>query len=109
MRLPRLRFSMGRMMATVAVIALALVNAELITLLLIFIGSVVAIWSLLAAPTDDPPHRWAIPYFVTLTCLYLPFAWLIGGDSWDSHRWIWIKHWPILPRLLAPGRRSTWG
>src|SRR4051812_43452495 len=67
MRLPRLRSAMGRMMAAVAVIAAAFVDAGFIALVLISIGPVVATWSLVATPTDDPPHRRAIPDFVTPT------------------------------------------
>ena len=37
-----------------------------------------------------------------LTCLYVPYAWLLLiPDPWDSYRWQWIRMWPILPGLLV--------
>jgi hypothetical protein len=101
MRLPRLRITVGRLMIAVAVIALGLVNAQLITLLLILIGSVVAIRSLLAEPTGGRSRHWGVSYFVTLACLYLPFAWVVWDYPWDSYRWGWIKLWPVLPGIIA--------
>jgi hypothetical protein len=97
----RLRFTVQRMMATVAVLALALFDARLTTFLLLASGAAVAVRSLLAGPTGGRPRPWAVPYLVTLACLYLPFAWVLGDYPWDSYRWHWIKLWPVLPGLVA--------
>jgi hypothetical protein len=101
MRLPRLRFTVGRLMVAVAVIALAIFNAQLTTLLFVLIGSAVAIRSLLAEPAGGRSRHWAVSYFVTLACLYLPFAWVVRDYPWDSYRWGWIKLWPVLPGIVA--------
>ena len=101
MRRPRLRFTVRRMMAAVAVIALAFFDARLTTFLVILTTSVVAICSLLAEPGGGRSRHWAVPYFVTLACLYLPFAWVIWDFPWDGYRWHWVKLWPVLPGLVA--------
>ncbi|MFO0892585.1 MAG: hypothetical protein U0790_26015 [Isosphaeraceae bacterium] len=88
-------------MTAVAVIALALVDARLATLVVLAATSAVAIRNLLAGPSGGRSRRWAVPYFVTLGCLYLPFAWVIWGYPWDDYRWHWIKLWPVLPGLVA--------
>jgi hypothetical protein len=88
-------------MVAVAVIAVALYNARLTTILLILIGSFVAIRSLIVEPSGGRSRRWAVSYFVTLACLYLPFAWVVWDYPWDSYRWGWIKLWPVLPGIIA--------
>ena len=54
MRVPRMRFTVRRMMAAVAIIALAFFDARLTTSLVILSASVVAIRSLLAEPKNRP-------------------------------------------------------
>src|SRR5262249_14186004 len=95
------RFTVRRMMAAVAIIALAFFDARLTTSLVILGASVVAIRSLLAEPSGRRSHHWAVPYFVTLSCLYLPFAWVIWDYPWDDCGWHWVKLWPVLPGLVA--------
>jgi hypothetical protein len=89
------------MMSAVVVIALALFDARLTTLLLILFGSVVAIRSFLAEPTGGRARRWGVAYFVSVSCLYLPFAWVLWDYPWDSYRWGWVKLWPVLPGIAA--------
>jgi hypothetical protein len=101
MMTPQVRFTVRRMMAAVAVVALALFDARLTTLLLLAAGAVVAVRSLLAEPSGGRSRPWAVSYLVTLACLYLPFAWVLGAYPWDSYRWHWIKLWPVLPGLVA--------
>jgi hypothetical protein len=88
-------------MAVVAVVALALIDPGLTTFLSILITSAVAIRSLLLEPVGARPRPWAIPYFVTLACLYSPFAWVVWDYPWDGYRWGWVKLWPVLPGLVA--------
>ena len=71
MRLPPVRFTVRRMMAAVAVIALALVSVELATSLLILAVSILAVRSRFVEPVGRRSRRWPIPYLVTLACLYL--------------------------------------
>jgi hypothetical protein len=101
MRVPRVRFTVQGMMAAVAVVALALFDTQLTMLLLLGTGAVLAVGSLLAERTGGRPRPWAVPYLVTLACLYLPFAWVLGDYPWDSYRWHWVKLWPVLPGLVA--------
>jgi hypothetical protein len=101
MRVARARFTVQQLMAAVAVFALALSDAQLTTFVLIVTGAVVAVRSLFAERTGGRSCRWAIPYFVTLACLYLPFAWVLCDYRWDSYRWHWVKLWPVLPGLVA--------
>lgn len=101
MRLTRLRFTVRRMMAAVAVIALALFDARVATFLVILTTSVIAIRSLVAEPSGGRSRPWVVPYFITLACLYLPFAWVIWDYPWDGYRWYWVKLWPVLPGLVA--------
>ena len=38
---------------------------------------------------------------IVLSCLYLPFAWLLTMDyPWDSNRLSWFMLWPVLPGIL---------
>src|SRR4051812_46441592 len=97
MRVPGVRFTLRRMMVGVAVLALALFDARLTTSLLLGTVAVLAVGSLLTGRT----RPWAVPYLVTLACLYLPFAWVLGDYPWDSYRWQWVKLWPVLPGLVA--------
>jgi hypothetical protein len=111
MRLPHVRLTVRRMMFAVAVVASALVRIELATLLLILAVSSLAIRALLAGPTAgrrSPP--WAIPYLVTLACLYLPFGWVLWdapsgrvmrGVFLEDFRWAWFKSWPVLPAFFV--------
>jgi hypothetical protein len=89
------------MMAAVAVLALALFDAGLTTSLLLGTGAVLAVRSLVAGSADGRSRPWAVPYLVTLACLYLPFAWVLGDYPWDSYRWHWVELWPVLPGLVA--------
>ncbi len=98
---PRIRFTVRRLMIAVAVIALAFFDARLATFVVIVSGSLFASCSLLAEPVGGRSRRWAVPFFVSLACLYLPFAWVIWDYPWDDYRWHWIKLWPILPGLAA--------
>src|SRR5262245_11222801 len=100
MRVPRVRLTVRRMMTAVAVAALALFDARLATALLLGGGAVLAAGSLLARTAGGRPCPWAVPYFVTLSCLYLPFAWVIWVYPWGD-RWHWAKLWPVLPGLVA--------
>ena len=39
---------------------------------------------------------------LTMTCIYLPYAWLVVDVErypWHDYRWTWIRMWPILPGL----------
>src|SRR5437879_4940853 len=102
MPLPRVRFTVRRMMFAVTVVATALVRIELATLLLILAVSSLAIRSLLAGPTTGRCSRpWAIPYLLTLACLYLPFGWVMRGVFLEDFRWAWFKSWPVLPAFFA--------
>lgn len=95
------RVSTRWIMAAVAVVALALYDARLTTFLLITIGGGLAFRSLRAGPNDPRFRRWAFPYLVSVACLYLPFAWVLGDFPWDGYRLGWIMLWPVLPGLLA--------
>src|SRR4051812_11410556 len=102
MRLPPVRFTVRRMMAAVAVIALALVSVELATSLLILAVSILAVRSRFAEPVGRRSRRWAIPYLVTLACLYLPLGWVAWDHPWEEEsRWAGIKFWPVSPGLSA--------
>src|SRR5436309_2652787 len=104
MRLPHLQFTVRRMMFAVTVVAVALVRIELATLLLILAVSGLAIRSLLGGPTAARRSRpWAIPYLVTLACLYLPFGWVMWGTPsgrvmqgafFEDYRRAWFGTWP---------------
>jgi hypothetical protein len=89
------------MMIAVAVVALACYDAQLTVFLLILATSAVAIRSRAAEPIGERSRHWAVPYFVTLACLYLPFLWVLWDYPWDSYRWTWVKLWPVLPGLVA--------
>jgi hypothetical protein len=89
------------MMAAVAILALALVDARLATLLFIVTGAAFAVRSLLAGPTAGRTRSWAVPYFVTLACVYLPYAWVLWDFPRDEYRLQWVKLWPVLPGLVA--------
>lgn len=89
------RFTIRGLMIAVVALALLLADPRLGTLLLILAGSV-------AAFVTGKRSRWAVPYGVTLACVYLPYAWLVLIDyPWNSYRWTWVMLWPILPGLLA--------
>lgn len=96
-----LRFTIGRMMIAVAIIALLLLRPELVTLLLLLAGASVAVRSLVRRGHGERSRSWAGPYLVAVACLYLPFAWVILAYPWDDYRWHWIKLWPILPGLVG--------
>ena len=89
-------------MAGVALIALALYAPILTTMLVLSVVSVLLIHSPRRDPVGSSVRSWALPYFVTLACLYLPFAWVLGDHPWDGYRQSWIRIWPILPGLI-PG------
>jgi hypothetical protein len=101
MRLPPVRFTVRRMMAAVAVVALALVSVELATSLLILAVSILAVRSRFVEPVGRRSRRWAIPYLITLTCLYLPWAWVAWDHPWEESRWPWFKSWPVSPGFTA--------
>lgn len=95
------RFTLGRSMAATAVIALALADARLATVLLLAAGCGIALWSLGAGRRDGRSRGRAVAYLATLACLYLPFAWVLGDYPWDGYRWHWIRLAPVLPGLPA--------
>lgn len=101
MRALRVRFTLRGLMLGVVVIALILYSVPLTTLFLVLAGSILAIRVRLTEPIGGGSRRWAVPYLVTLACLYLPFAWVLGDYPWDDYRWHWIKLWPVLPGLIA--------
>lgn len=101
MRLPPVRFTVRRMMAAVAVVALALVSVELATSLLILAVSILAVRSRFVEPVGRRSRRWAIPYLVTLACLYLPWGWVAWDHPWEESRWPWFKFWPVSPGFTA--------
>src|SRR3954452_7477293 len=90
MRVLPVRFTVLRMMAAVAGVAVdasALRHAELATSLLILAASTFAVRSLFAGPVGRRSRRWAIPYLVTLACLYLPLVWVVWYHPWEGPRW----------------------
>jgi hypothetical protein len=101
MLLPYVQFSVRWMMAAVAVIALAIFYAEMATLLLILAISSLAIRSLFTEPVGRRSRRWAIPYLLTLACLYLPLGWVAWYHPWEGSRWAGVKFWPVSPGLSA--------
>lgn len=88
-------------MIAVAIAALAFCDPQVTTLLVISATSLLAIRSLLIKPASERPRSWAVPFLVSLACLYLPFAWVLGDYPWDGYRWHWIKLSPVLPGLIA--------
>lgn len=98
---PRVRITVRGLMIVVAVAAMVFVDARVANLLVILATSAVAVWSLLAKPGAGWPRRWAVPYLVTLGCLYLPFGWVVWDYPWDGYRVHWIRLWPVLPGLVA--------
>ncbi len=89
------RFSIRNLMIAVAITALMMADPRITLAFLILAGSV-------ATLLNRYRRRWALPYFVTLACVYLPFSWLVlTGYPWDSYQWGWIKLWPVLPGLPA--------
>jgi len=92
MAMPRL--TIRNLMIAVALLALEMADARLAIVLLLLAGA--------AATLLPRNRRWAVPYFVTLSCLYLPFSWLVLINyPWDSYRWHWIQRWPTAPGLPA--------
>jgi len=88
------RLTIRNLMIAVAILALVMADARLATTLLLLAGA--------AATLLPRNRRWAVSYFVTLACLYLPFTWLILMNyPWDSYRWHWIHRWPLAPGLPA--------
>jgi hypothetical protein len=89
------RFSIRHLMTAVAITALLISDPRIALVLLILAGSI-------ASLQNRYRRRWAVPYFVTLACVYLPFSWLVLTDyPWGDYRWFWIKLWPVLPGLPA--------
>lgn len=89
------RFTIRGLMIAVVALAMLLADPRLGALLLILTGAV-------AAFVTRKRSRWAVPYVVTLACVYLPYSWLVLMDyPWNSYRWTWIALWPILPGLPA--------
>src|SRR4051794_5676150 len=97
MRLPPVRFTVRRMMAAVAVVALALVSVELATSLLILAVSILAVRSRFVEPIGRRSRRGAIPYLVTLACLYLPWGWGAWDPPRGESRWLCFNFGPVPP------------
>ncbi|MFO0907087.1 MAG: hypothetical protein U0794_01755 [Isosphaeraceae bacterium] len=101
MSLPRPGFTLRRMMAAVGLLAVGLAQPRVTTLVVVLAVALLAVRRLWTRPRGDRSRAWAVPYFVTLVCLYLPFAWVLGDYPWDSYRRQWIGFWPVLPGLIA--------
>jgi hypothetical protein len=86
-------------MTAVAVLAAALTSPCLATLAVLVIVAGFAVRSLRRG--GGRARGWAVPYFVTLGCLYLPFGWVVWEWPWDGYRRTWIQMWPVLPGLIG--------
>ncbi|WP_435010214.1 hypothetical protein P12x_001456 [Tundrisphaera lichenicola] len=89
------RLTIRNQMIAVAVLALLMIDARFAILSLIMAGALTTL-------LPQNASRWPIPYLASLSCIYLPFSWIVLMDyPWNSYRWHWIKLWPIAPGLPA--------
>lgn len=88
-------------MIAVAAAALILWRVEVGVLILLAVLALRAGYLARTTPAGSHARRWANSYLVNLTCVYLPYGWVLGGYPWSSYRWDWITMWPVLPGLFA--------
>lgn len=54
-----------------------------------------------AFPPDFDRRTFARDCWIILTCLYLPFFWLVTPSDWDARTTLWATMIPILPGFWA--------